>query len=139
MAYGWATGDPGRVADLGSGAGLPGLPLAIVLPEWSFLLVERSAKRCGLLNRALRVLDLRNVTVMETDFRRRHEVVDVVLARAVAAPEELDPVVERWLGPSGTAVLAVSTVTVAPSGWWTVDIPEDILDRHARLLMMRRQ
>ena len=52
-----------KIADIGSGGGLPGIPLAIVLPEFQFFLVERMDKRCAFLENEKAILSLDNVTV----------------------------------------------------------------------------
>jgi len=49
-----------RVADVGSGAGLPGIPLAIVLPDSEFTLIERKGRRSGFLRNTLAVLTDKN-------------------------------------------------------------------------------
>ncbi len=54
-----------KVADIGSGAGLPGIPLAIMMENTQFLLVERSGKRCGFLRNILLLLGLKNAAVEE--------------------------------------------------------------------------
>ncbi|MBO5691005.1 MAG: 16S rRNA (guanine(527)-N(7))-methyltransferase RsmG [Spirochaetaceae bacterium] len=51
------------IADIGSGGGLPGIPLAIALPQFQFVLVERMSKRCAFLENCAAVLGLRNVRV----------------------------------------------------------------------------
>jgi 16S rRNA (guanine527-N7)-methyltransferase len=61
----WAAGGP--VADVGSGAGLPGIPLAIVLPGLRFALIERAALRAAFLRACAAVLALGNVEVLEAD------------------------------------------------------------------------
>ncbi|MBE6117916.1 MAG: 16S rRNA (guanine(527)-N(7))-methyltransferase RsmG [Erysipelotrichaceae bacterium] len=53
----------GRIADVGSGAGFPGLVLAIVLPEAELCLIDPMAKRCTFLRTAAEELGLHNVTV----------------------------------------------------------------------------
>ena len=53
------------IGDIGSGGGLPGIPLACAFPEVSFTLVERMSKRCGFLEKCVSVLNLSNVQVLE--------------------------------------------------------------------------
>ncbi|NBC30912.1 MAG: 16S rRNA (guanine(527)-N(7))-methyltransferase RsmG [Spirochaetes bacterium] len=65
--------DGATIADLGSGAGLPGIPLAVALPTAHVTLVERSGRRAGFLRSAAAVLGLRNVAVQE---RRLEELGD---------------------------------------------------------------
>ena len=58
---------PARVrslADVGSGAGLPGIPLKIVRPQWRVALIESRAKRVSFLSAAVRELGLENATVV---------------------------------------------------------------------------
>ncbi len=57
-------------ADLGSGAGLPGIPLSAVFPQFNFVLVERMSKRCNFLEHCARLLELKNVTVEENQAER---------------------------------------------------------------------
>jgi len=53
----------GRVADIGTGAGLPGIPLAIFLPEVDFTLLDANAKKTRFVQQAVLELQLNNVTV----------------------------------------------------------------------------
>ncbi len=57
------TGQSARIADIGSGGGLPGIPLAVAIPNAQFTLVERMSKRCAFLENCIAVLGLNNVTV----------------------------------------------------------------------------
>lgn len=52
-----------KIADIGSGGGLPGIPLAAAFPQFNFVLVERMAKRCAFLENCAAILGLKNVTV----------------------------------------------------------------------------
>jgi len=76
-----------RIADLGSGAGFPGLVLAAALPDAAVALVESSSKKCAYLRRAAEAMGLDNVEVVAeraeewSDGLRR---CDLVTARAVA-------------------------------------------------------
>ncbi|MDC7238972.1 MAG: 16S rRNA (guanine(527)-N(7))-methyltransferase RsmG [Spirochaetales bacterium] len=72
---------PSIVADIGSGAGLPGIPLAIMLPNTRFHLVERSGKRTGFLRNIILTLGLTNVSVIEDSLENLTERYDVVTFR----------------------------------------------------------
>lgn len=56
-----------QVADAGSGAGLPGIPLAVTLPDFNFTLIERMGRRAGFLHNTSAVLGISNIAVEETD------------------------------------------------------------------------
>ncbi len=78
------------LADLGAGAGVPGLPLAIALPGLSVTLVEAAGRKCAFLAKAVEELCLNRVEIAHT---RAEELAlsardrfDVVTARALAAP-----------------------------------------------------
>ena len=55
-----------EIADIGSGGGLPGIPLALALPHIHFTLVERMSKRCAFLENSVAILNLKNVTVINS-------------------------------------------------------------------------
>jgi 16S rRNA (guanine527-N7)-methyltransferase len=79
--------DATRIADLGSGAGFPGLALAIARPDAHVALVESVARKCVFLERAARALGLANVVVVSARaeaWREGLEANDLVTARALA-------------------------------------------------------
>ena len=102
------------LADLGSGAGLPGIVLALLLPGASVTLVEPMARRAEFLEECVIGLGLDNVRVQ----RARAEelagtlVVDVVTARAVAPLDRLAALAVPLLRPGGT-VLAIKGAKAA--------------------------
>jgi 16S rRNA (guanine527-N7)-methyltransferase len=99
------------LVDLGSGAGLPGLPLAIALPDTSVALVESASRRSAFLERAVAVSDARNARVVHTRAETWPEglaAFDVVTARALAPL----PVVVEYAAP----LLAVGGTLVAWRG-----------------------
>ena len=59
-----------RIADIGSGAGLPGIPLAIALPFIDFSLIECKGRRAGFLRIIQQALGLSNVTVIEDELEK---------------------------------------------------------------------
>jgi 16S rRNA (guanine527-N7)-methyltransferase len=77
----------GSIADLGSGAGLPGLPLAIALPAATISLVESNARKCLFIERAATACGLTNTSIVRARAETWPEGVgrfDVVTARALA-------------------------------------------------------
>ena len=80
-----------RVADVGSGAGFPGIPLAIVEPRRQFALIESTGKKCRFLEHVRDALGLTNVSVVQARAEAYKPAVrfDTVLARAVGPIAEL--------------------------------------------------
>lgn len=74
-----------RIADLGSGAGWPGLALAAALPDAHVWLVESAIRHCRYLERAVEVGELANVTVVNARAEQWTGEHDLVTARALAA------------------------------------------------------
>lgn len=86
---GEAIGKGCTVADIGSGAGLPGIPLALARPDIHVTLVEPLLRRTTFLEEVVQDLDLQNVTVLrgraeDKEVRQKLGAVDVVTSRAVA-------------------------------------------------------
>jgi 16S rRNA (guanine527-N7)-methyltransferase len=79
-----AASGSGSVLDVGSGAGLPGIPLAIALPDASFTLLERMARRAAFLKTCTVLLGLSQVKVIQCDLAVMTGEFDVVTCRAVA-------------------------------------------------------
>lgn len=83
-------GPTGRLVDIGTGAGLPGIPLKIVLPDWHVTLLEATGKKVDFLNHVIAQLDLRNITAVHARAEdlgqdpTYREQFDVAVARAVA-------------------------------------------------------
>lgn len=103
----------GRVGDVGSGAGLPGLVLAIARPDVSFVLIEPMERRVEWLRSEIEALNLDNVEVL----RARAEDaefspwLDQVTARAVSALSKLIPLSAR-LVRSGGELLFLKGISV---------------------------
>ena len=83
------------VADIGTGAGLPGIVWAIARPDLRVALVEPLLRRTSFLEEVVRDLGLDNVTVVRSRAEDVHQTYDVVTARAVAALDKLG----RWCLP----------------------------------------
>ena len=90
--------------DLGSGAGLPGVVIAIVCPTLGVTLVEVRRHRADFLNEVVTELGLANVTVHAGKAESLVERVDVCLSRAFAPAGTAWEVAERLLGPAGRLI-----------------------------------
>jgi 16S rRNA (guanine527-N7)-methyltransferase len=100
-----------RVVDVGTGAGLPGIPLAIVQPETHFVLIESRAKRVRFLRHVAGALGLENVDVRHArvEHLRTEAPFDTVLARAVAPPPELIRMTRHLTAPGSVLVLLTAS------------------------------
>jgi len=98
---------PGLVGDVGSGAGLPGLVLAIARPDVSFVLIEPMERRIAWLTEQVTELGLDNVQVVRARAEEVHldTQLDQVTARAVSAFRKLLPLTAPLLRDGGELVL----------------------------------
>ncbi|WP_257644226.1 16S rRNA (guanine(527)-N(7))-methyltransferase RsmG [Luteimonas salinisoli] len=114
----------GRLADLGTGPGLPGIPLAIARPALQVALVESNGKKARFLREAVRSLGLDNARVLES----RAEAVDepgahdLVTARALASLADILAVGGHLLAPGGRllalkGVRPDAEIAALPQGW----------------------
>lgn len=98
---------PGRVGDVGSGAGLPGLVLAIARPDVEFVLIEPMERRVNWLRSQVAELELANVTVVRDRAQdvKVSPALDQLTARAVSAFGKLIPMCAPLVRPGGELVL----------------------------------
>jgi 16S rRNA (guanine527-N7)-methyltransferase len=91
----WLRGE--RIADIGSGAGFPGIPLAIVEPGRHFALIESTGKKCRFLETVRDTLGLTNVEIVQgrAESQDPDRQFDTVVARAVGPLSDL----VRYAGP----------------------------------------
>ncbi|MBB4658028.1 16S rRNA (guanine(527)-N(7))-methyltransferase RsmG [Parvularcula dongshanensis] len=101
--------DARTLLDIGSGGGLPGIPLAIVAsarrPDLQLTLCESIGKKANFLRTAIGELGLTNVSVENRRAESIERRFDVVSARAVASLTKLLPIVRRRLTKGGLAIL----------------------------------
>jgi 16S rRNA (guanine527-N7)-methyltransferase len=127
-----------RLADAGSGAGLPGIPLAIARPEWRITLAEANQKKAAFLRQAAIELSLRNVEVHEgrVEAWRPQPLFDTVISRAFAALRDFIAACRHLLAPGG--VLAAMT-GVAPAqldpGCQLIALRVPLLDAQRHLVL----
>lgn len=134
------------LADLGSGAGLPGIPLAIAAPARETLLVDSNGKKARFLREAVRRLDLKHVRVAESRVEDVAGTFDCITARAFASLGEMlawgghllarDG---RWLALKGR--LPDDELAAVPSGFCIdsiVPLRVPGLDAERHLVIVRR-
>lgn len=93
------------VMDLGSGAGFPGLPMAMLAPAAKFTLVEAQAKKATFLKEVVRHLGLKNVKVFAGRAEEYALTADLVTMRAVERFVDMVPVAVGRLAPEGRLAL----------------------------------
>jgi 16S rRNA (guanine527-N7)-methyltransferase len=97
------------VADLGSGAGVPGIPIAIVKPEITVTLIESRRRRASFLSTAVRELPLPGARVVGRRAEEAPELgatFDAVVARCAARSEEVVTLAMTLLRPGGSAIIS---------------------------------
>jgi 16S rRNA (guanine527-N7)-methyltransferase len=100
-----------RVLDIGTGAGLPGIPLALACPELQFTLLDSNVKKLTFVRQAVHELGLRNIEVVQTRSEKfaPAEKFDTLTARAFSSLEELLTVAAH-LCAAGGRILAMKGV-----------------------------
>jgi 16S rRNA (guanine527-N7)-methyltransferase len=92
-----------RVIDVGSGAGLPGIPLALAMPEAHIVLVDSNGKKIRFLQEVCRALSLTNVEVHQTRVENYHPTqgFDTVISRAFSELDQMIHWTRHLLSPQG--------------------------------------
>jgi 16S rRNA (guanine527-N7)-methyltransferase len=114
----------GTLADLGTGAGLPGIPLAIAQPALQVTLVESNGKKARFMREALRTLGLDNARVAEARIEAldRPGAFDAITARALATLPLILELGGDLLAPGGTLLamkgaVPIDEIAALPAGW----------------------
>ena len=114
----------GRWADLGSGAGFPGIAFAARHPDATIILVESRAKRATFLSHVVREAKLPNATVFHGRVEDVSGGLDGVISRAFRPPEAYLHDAERLLAPTGLAVLLSGGPPPPFCGWRVQEMVE---------------
>ena len=114
----------GTLADLGTGPGLPGIPLAIAMPGLRVTLVEANGKKARFLREAVRTLGLGNAEVAESRIEalQRPGAFDAITARALATLPQILAFGAHLLAPGGTLLAMKGArpdeeIAALPPGW----------------------
>ena len=138
----------GRVLDVGTGAGLPGIPLAIARPEQKFVLLDSNGKKTRFLVQASGQLGLENVEVVNqrVEQYQAHELFDVIISRAFSSLGQFLSACNHLLSPGGQFLamkgkLPEDELHDLPDGFQlesSVELKIPGLDAERHLLMLRR-
>jgi 16S rRNA (guanine527-N7)-methyltransferase len=116
------------VADVGTGAGFPGLPLALMSPTRQFTLIDSSQKKIRFVTHAARTLELKNVTPLHArvEMLKPETPFDTVVARAFAALPDILEQVSTLCGPRSRVVgmkgkSPDEEIASMPPGWALVE------------------
>ena len=146
FGIGWVDNVPATLIDVGSGVGLPGIPLAIAYPGIAVTLLDRSERRTVLAGRAVRILGLTNAVTVQGDVSHLTSRHGAATFRASLPIIDALDAARATLDIGGTAVIGLSrsrppaqTPTAEPGETiQLLETPEGILDSPAWLLRMTR-
>jgi 16S rRNA (guanine527-N7)-methyltransferase len=138
------TNDAVGLADLGSGAGFPGIPIKLWAPDISLTLIESNHKKATFLKEIVRALTLMNINIQNDRAETLPPATfDVLTLRAVERLPEILPVAAKLLTPTGRLALLIassqleSTRATLPNLIWEPPIP--IPQSQSRLFLAGRQ
>jgi len=138
-----------KIADAGSGAGLPGIPLAIALPECSFTLIERMGRRAGFLLNTKAALALSNINIEESELEKCNSQFDLITFRAFKPIEpKLLKTLLKLLAPGGIIAAykgkrekieaEMASLQGAFPAWEAIPCTVPFLDEERNLLVIRQ-
>jgi 16S rRNA (guanine527-N7)-methyltransferase len=134
----------GRLADVGSGPGFPGLALKILLPKLQVFLIERDTKKSAFLNEVIRFANLDQTTVIRADYeliQANKEEYDYLTARALGDHKALLRWSSTHLSVGGKIMLWLgeqdSTKLAQAKGWYW-DPPTSIPHSQRRVILVGR-
>lgn len=93
------------VLDVGTGGGFPGIPLAILLPECRFTLIDSIGKKIKVGTAVSEAIGLKNITLKHLRVQEEKGKYDFVVSRAVMPMDELVPLVRKNMKPQGKNAL----------------------------------
>ncbi|MDR3342843.1 MAG: 16S rRNA (guanine(527)-N(7))-methyltransferase RsmG [Treponema sp.] len=149
LIAGGCPNSPPCIADVGSGAGLPGIPLAIALPQVSCTLIERSGRRVGFLRNTLAVLGLSSVAVEAGEMEKAGPGRFTLVTFRAFRP--LDPAILkglfRLLAPGGVLgaykgrndriEAEMGSISKSMGNWEAIPTPVPFLEEERRMVIIK--
>lgn len=133
-----------RLADVGSGAGFPGIALKIAFPSVQLLLIESNKKKCAFLSEVVRYIGLTDVEVLPErfeDIQTDRIGANIITARAVGGFKELIRWSNRSLAVGGHLVLwvgAEDSTRIARSSGWIWQVTQRVPCSKSRFILIGR-
>lgn len=128
-----------RLADVGSGAGLPGIPLAIANPDWAVTLNDSNTKKTAFLRQAAIELRLGNVSVHEGRVQDWHpaERFAAVISRAFAELSEFIDACRHLIAPDGVLAAMKGRAPTAHANAQIIRLRVPLLEAERHLVLVR--
>ena len=129
------------VADVGSGAGFPGVPLKIYAPELQLTLIEAQGKKATFLREVVRATGLTHINIFAGRAEQWEHTADLVTLRAVEKFEVILPLAARLVAPGGRLAVLIGVgqerraEELAPGGW---GLPIGIPGSRERVVKVRQ-
>ena len=133
-----------RLADVGTGAGFPGMALKVAFPVVYVILVEPNLKKCAFLNEVKTALDLHGLDVERTRFEeyRANVPFDFICSRALGDHRRFLQWARGAIAPDGRVVLwlgAEDAVRISRVKGWIWDTPVKVPESRRRVILCGRQ
>jgi 16S rRNA (guanine527-N7)-methyltransferase len=134
----------GRLADVGTGGGFPGLALKMVYQSLEVVLLEPNQKKCAFLNEVVQTLNLSGVTISmarHEDFPSGGESFNYVCSRALGGYSRLLRWAREVLTPAGKVILWLGTdesIRIGRTNGWIWDLPMRIPESRRRVILSGR-
>ena len=128
------------LADVGSGAGFPGIPIKLWAPQITLTLIEPRHKKSTFLHEIIRALTLTDINILTARAETASQAFDLVTLRAVERFADVLPTAARLAAPGGRLALLIGATqleqarTLLPDFFWEVPIP--IPASHSRTLVV---